>query len=174
MDHVSGTDILVSWVPILVLVLVFVVAPVLFPNFLGGVVLSGPPRIDAFEDAAFFHGMVGLGMQLARSLQRLVVVFLIVPPPVGALDCIYFVVVVAGTLSSEIVAIVTPPVPTFPVIAVVGATVVPVVEATATIISTRRLVGTSRIVPDEFFCVVGIGVILSRGEELGHRCWPFA
>jgi len=158
----------------LVLVLVFVVAPVLFPVFLGGVVLSGPPRIDAFEDAAFLHGMVGLWMQLARSLQRLVVVFLVVPPPVGALDCIHLVVVVTGALSSEIVVIVAPPVPTFPVIAMVGATVVPVVEATTTIILPRRLVGTSRSVPDKFFCVVSVGVILSRGEELGHRCWPFA
>jgi hypothetical protein len=146
----------------------------LLPILLGGVVLGGPPCVDVFEDVAFFHGMVGLWMQLARSLQRLVVVFLVVPPPVGALDCIHFVVVVAGALSSEIVAIVAPPVPTFPMIAVVGAAVVSVVEATATIISPRRLVGTSRIVPDEFFCVVGVGVIFSRGEELGHRCWPFA
>jgi len=81
---------------------------------------------------------------------------------------------VAGAFSSEIIAIVVPPVQTFPVIAVVGAVVVPVVEATTTIIPPRRLVGTSRIVPNEFFCVVGVGIIFSRGEELGHCCWPFA
>ena len=57
-DHVSRTDILVSWVPILVFILVFVIAPVLFPVFLGGIVLGSPPCIDAFEDAAFFHGVV--------------------------------------------------------------------------------------------------------------------
>ena len=111
-------------------------------------------------------------MQLAWSLQRLVVVFLVIPPPVGALDCIHLVVVVAGALSSEVVAVVTSP--TFPVIAVVGATMVPVVEATTTIISSRRLVGSPRIILDEFFCVVGVGVVFSRGKKLGHRCWPFA
>ena len=148
MDHVGGADVLVSGVPILVLVLIFVVVPVSLVVFLGGVVLGGPPCIDAFEDAALFHGMIRLWVQLAWSLQRFVVVFLVVPPPVGALDCVSFVVVVAGTLSSEIVTIVTPPVPAFPVITVVGAAVVPVVETTATIISPGRLVGTSRIVPD--------------------------
>jgi hypothetical protein len=73
---------------------------------------------------------------------------LVVPPSVGAFDRIYFVVMVAGALSSEIIAIVTPPIPTFSVITVVGAAVVPVVETTATVISPGRLVGTSRIVPD--------------------------
>jgi len=136
--------------------------------------LSSPPHIDAFEDAAFFHGVVGLWMQLAWSLQRLVVVFLVVPLPIGALDCIHLVVVVAGALSSKIVAIVAPPVPTVLVITVVGATMVPVVEATTTIVSPRRLVRSSRIIPDEFFCVVGVGLVFGRGKKLGHRCWPFA
>ena len=55
---------------------------------------------------------------------------MVVPPPIGTLDRIYFVVVVAGALSSKIVAVVAPPVPTFSVIAIVGAAVVPVVVAT--------------------------------------------
>jgi len=46
MYHVVGTDIRVSWVPILVVVLVFV--SVLFPVFLNRVSLSGPLSIDAF------------------------------------------------------------------------------------------------------------------------------
>jgi len=87
-------------------------------------------------------------MQLARSLQRFVVIFLVVPPPVGTLDRIHFMVVVAGALSSEIVAIVAAPIRTFSVIVVVGAAVVPVVVATATVISPGRLVRTSRIVSD--------------------------
>ena len=132
----------------MVVVLVFVVVPVSFSIFLGGIVLGGPPRIDAFEDVTLFHGMIRLWMQLARSLQRFVVVFLVVPSPVGTLDRIHFVVVVTGALSSEIVAIVALPIPTFSVITVVGAAVVPVVETTATVISPGRLVGTSRIVPD--------------------------
>ena len=112
-------------------------------------------------------------MQLAWSFQRLVVVFLVVPPPIRTLDCIHLVVVIVRALASEVIAIVESPIPTFFVVAVVGATMVPVVEATTTVVSSRRLVGTSRIVPDELFCVVGIGVIFSRGKELGHRRWPF-
>ena len=92
--------------------------------------------------------MIGLWVQLARSLQHFVVVFLVVPPPVGTLDRIHFVVVFTGVLSSEIVAIVAPPVPAFSLITVVAAVVVPIVETTTTVFLPRRLVGTSRIVPD--------------------------
>jgi len=132
------------------------------------------PRVDAFEDATFLHRVVGFWMQLAWPFQRLVAVFLVVPPPIGTLDRIHLVVVVAGALASEVIAIVTPPVPTFSVVVVVGATMAPVVETTTTFVSSKRLVGTSRIIPDEFFCVVGVGIIFSRGKELGHRRWPFA
>jgi len=163
---------MVSWVPVLVLIFVFVIAPVLFPVFLGGIVLSSPPRVDAFEDTTFFHHVIRLMVELAWSL-RLVVIFLVVPPPVGTLDCVHLVVVVARALASEVITIVTLPIPTFSVVAVVGATMVPVVETTTTVVSSRRLVGTSRIVPDELFCVIGVGVIFGRGKELDHRRWPF-
>ena len=132
----------------MVLVLVFVVMPVSLAFFLGGVLLGGPPCVDAFEDTTLLHGMIRLWMQLARSLQHFVVVFLVVPPPVGTFDRIHFMVVVAGALSSEIVVIVAAPIPTFSRIAVVGAAVVLVVVATETVISPGRLVGTSRIVSD--------------------------
>jgi len=173
-DHVGRVDILVSWVPILVLVFVFVIAPVLLPVFLGGIILSSPPRVDAFEDTTFFHCVVRLGVELARSLQRLVIIFLVVPPSVGALDCIHLVVVIARAPAPEIITIVTPPIPTFSMVAVVGATVVPVIKTTTTVVPSRRLVGTPRILSDEFFYVIGIGVVFCRGKELSHRGWPFA
>ena len=154
----------------MVLVLIFMIAPVLFLIFLGGVVLSSPSCVDVFQDATFLHRVVGFWMQLAWSLQRLVVVFLVVSPRIGTLDRIHLMVVVARALASEVVTIVAPPVPAF---SVVGAMMVPVVKMTSTIISSRRLVGTSRIVSYEFICVVSVGVIFSHGEELGHRCWPF-
>jgi len=47
-DHIGGTDVLVSWVPILVVVFIFVTTSVLLPVFLGGIVLSGPLCVDAF------------------------------------------------------------------------------------------------------------------------------
>jgi len=112
-------------------------------------------------------------MELARSFQRLVVIFLVVSPPIRALDRVYLVVMVARALAPEVIAVVTPPVPTFSMVAVVSATMVPVVKMSATVVSLRRLVGASLILSDEIFCVVGIIVVFCRGEELGHRGRPF-
>jgi len=84
------------------------------------------------------------------------------------------VVVVVRALASEVITIVTRPIPTFSVVTVAGATMAPVVEATTTVISSRELVGSSRIIPDELLCIIGVGVIFSRGEEFGHRRRPFA
>ena len=173
-DHVGRIDILVSWVPILDVVFVFVTAPVLLSVFLGRIVLSSPPRVDAFEDTAFFHHVIGLGVKLARSLQRLVVIFLVVPLPIGELDHIHLVVVVVTALAPEVVSIITLPIPTFSMVAVVRATMVPIVKTTTTIVPSGRLVGTSCILSDELFCVIGVGVVFCRGKELSHRGWPFA
>jgi len=115
-----------------------------------------------------------LGVELAWSLQCLVVIFLVVPSPVGALDRIHLVVVDARALAPEVITIVTPPIPVFSVVAVIGATMVPVVKTTTTLIPSRRLVGTSRIVSDVFFRVISIGVIFGRGKEFSHRGRPFA
>ena len=172
MHHVGGTDILVSWVPILVVIFVFM--SVLFPVFLDGTPLSSPLCVDTFEDTTFFHRVIGLGMELARSFQRLVVVFLIVPSSIGMLDCVHLVVVVTRSLASKIVAVVTAPVPPFSVVTVVAAARILVIEASAAIISSGRLVGSSRIFSNEFFCVIGISVVFGRGEELGDRGRSFA
>ena len=174
MYHVGGTDILVPWVPVLVVVFVFLTVSILLPIFLDGIPLSGSLCLDDFEDTTFFHRVVGLGMELARSFQHLVIVFLVISPSVGTLDCVHLVVVVTRSLASEIVAVVTSPVPTFSVVAVVSTAGVPVVEASTTVVSSGRLVGASRIFSDEFFYVIGIGVVFGRGEELGDRGRPFA
>ena len=99
---------------------------------------------------------------------------MVVSPSVRTFDGIYLVVVVARALASEIVAVVAAPVPALSVVPVIGTAMVPVVEAAATIVTPRRLVGTSGVISDEFFCVIGVGIIFGRGEELYHRCWPFA
>ena len=121
--------------PYPVVVLVFLTASVLFPIFLGGIPLSGTLGVDAFEDTTFFHRVVGLGMELAWSFQCLVIVFLVVVPSIGTLDCVHLVIVVARSLASEIIAIVTTPVPPFSVVAVVAAAGVSVVETPAAIVS---------------------------------------
>jgi len=69
--HVGRTDILVSRVPILVVIFVFVSVSILYPIFLDGISLSGPLCVDGFEDTTFFHRVVGLGMELARSFSVL-------------------------------------------------------------------------------------------------------
>ena len=99
---------------------------------------------------------------------------MIVPSPIRTLDCVHLVVVVTRSLASEIVAVVAAPVPTFSVVAVVAVARIPVFKASMAIIPPGRLVGSSRILPDEFFSVVGISVVFGRGEELGNRGRPFA
>jgi len=158
----------------MVIVFVFLTASVLFPIFLGGISLSGPLCVDAFKDTTFFHRVVGLGMELARSFQYLVVVFQVVSSSVGTLDCVHLVIVVARSLGSEIVMIFTTPVPPFSVVAVVAAAGIPVVETPTAVLSSRRLLSSSYIFLDELFCVDGIGVVFGHGEELGDRGRPFA
>jgi len=71
MHHVGGADILVSWVPILVVIFVFVTVSIRLPVFLDGIPLSSPLCVDTFEDTVFFHLVFGLGMELAWPFQRL-------------------------------------------------------------------------------------------------------
>jgi len=163
-----------SWVPILVIIFAFLIAYVLFPIFLDSVSLSSPLCVDAFEDMAFFHRVNGLGMELARSFQRLVVVFLVVSLSIGMLDCIYLMIVVARLLASEIVTIITTPIPPFSEVAVVATAGIPVVETPTAVVSSGRLLDSSYIFSDEFFCVVGVAIILGCGEELGDYGRPFA
>ena len=165
MYHVGGTDILVPWVSILVVVLVCLTTSVLFPIFLGGIPLSGSLCVDAFEDTTFFYRVVGHGMELAWSFQHLFIVFLVVSPSIGTLDCVHLVIVVARSLASEIVAIVTTPVPPFSVVAVVAAAGILVVETPAGVVSSGRLLGSPYIFVDELFYVVGIGVVLAMARS---------
>ena len=52
-------------VSVLVVVLILLVAPVVFPCSFGGVALNDLLRVDALEDTTFLHRVVGLGMKLA-------------------------------------------------------------------------------------------------------------
>ena len=108
------------------------------------------------------------------SFQRLVIVFLVVVLSIGTLDCVHLVIVVVRSLASEIVATVTTPVPSFSVVAVVAAAGSPVVEMPTTVVSAGRLLDCSYIFADELFCVIGVGVVFGRGEELSDCGRPFA
>ena len=124
-----------SWVPILVVVFIFLTVSVMFPSYFGSVSLSSPLCIDAFEDITFFHHVVRLGMELAWSFQRFVLVFLIISSSVGKLDCIYLVIIVARSLASEVITVVVTPIPPLSVVAVVATARVPNVETSTTVVS---------------------------------------
>jgi len=113
-------------------------------------------------------------MELAWSIQCLVVVFLKISSSVGTLDCIYLVIVVARPLASEIVVVVATPIPPFSMLTVVVTVRVLDVETSTVVISSGRLLGSSNIFSDELFCVVGVAVILGYGEEFGDCGWPLA
>ena len=113
MNYVGWVDVLVPWVPVLVVVFIFLIAFVMFLDSFGSVSLSGPLCIDSFKDTTFIHHVVRLGMKLAWSFRGLVVVFLIVLLPVGALDCVHLVIVVTRSLASEIITVVMAPIPPF-------------------------------------------------------------
>ena len=140
--------------------------------FLGGISLSSPLCVDAFDDTTFFYRMVGLGMELAWSFQCLVVVFLIIPSSIGTLDCVYLVIVVARSLASEVVTMVLAPIPYFSVVAVVAAAGIPDVETSTAVVSSGWLLGSPYIFSNEFLCVVDIGIVLGCGEEFSDRGRP--
>jgi len=162
------------WVPVLVFVFVLLVASVVFPGSRDSVSLSGPLRVDALEDAAFLHRMVRLGMKLARPFQGLVVIFLIVLSTIGTLDGVHLMIVVARSLASEVIAVVTAPIPPFSAVAVVSTPRVSVVETSTTVVPSGRLLGSSDVFSDEFFYVVGVDIIFGCGEELSDRGRPLA
>jgi len=143
----------------------------MLPSSFGGISLSSPLCIDVFEDATFFHRVVRLGMELARGL---VVVFLIVSSPIGALDCVHLVVVVVRSLAPKVIAVVATPIPSFLVVAVIASPRVAVIETSTAVIPLGRLLDSSDVFSDELFCVVGVGVVFGCGEEFSDRGRPLA
>ena len=174
MHYVGWVDVLMSWVSVLVVVFILLIASVMFPSSFGDVSLSSTLCIDALKDATFFHRVVRLGMKLAWSFQGLVVVFLIVSSPVGALDCVHLVIIVTRSLASEVIVVVTTPIPSFSVVAVIAAPRVSVVETSTAVVLSRGLLDSSDVVSDEPFCVVGVSVIFGRGEEFSDCGRPLA
>jgi hypothetical protein len=83
--------------------------------------------LDVFEEAAVFHGVIGLGMDLAGTLQSFVVILLIVIVTCRFLDCVDLMVVFAGALASIITAIIGPPITINSAVAIVVVVVAPVV-----------------------------------------------
>ena len=177
MDYVGWIDVLIVRVSVLVFVLIFLVAPVVFPRRFGGVALSGLLRVDALEDTTLLHHVVGLRMKLAWPFQGFVVIFLIISSTSEALDCVDLVVVVARSFACDFIMVVTAPVPPFSVVAVVVAPKASVVKTSAVVVPSGKLLvllGSSDVFSDELFCIIVIGIILGRGEEFGDCARPLA
>jgi len=171
---------LVAWISVLVFVLVLLVAPVALPRCFSGVTLNGLLCVDAFEDTTFLYCVVGLRMKLAWPLQGFIVVFLIIASTGELLDCVDFVVIVVRSFTPKIIIVVAAPIPPFSMVAIIIAPKAAVVEMSTVVsgvISLWRLLvllGSSNVFSDELFCVVGIGIIFGRGEELNNRARPLA
>jgi hypothetical protein len=119
-DGFGGIDILVTRISILfVIIVVITVTPWSIVNGLSSVLISKLLGVDVLEEAAIFHGVIRLGMDLAGTLQSFVVILLIVTATSRFLDHIDLKVVFAGTLASVITAIIGPPITIISAVAIV-------------------------------------------------------
>jgi hypothetical protein len=141
-DSCGGSDISMMRVLVLFVIVVVTILSLMNNNSLVGISfhLLG---VDALEDAAVLHGVIGLGVELARPFQSLVVVLLVIAATTKLLDRVDFFIIFAGALASGIV-VVTPPITVVSAVAIVAPTVV-VVGAT-TIVAV--------VVPTTVFTVV--------------------
>jgi hypothetical protein len=180
MYNVGWVDVFMAWISVLVLVLVLLVAPVVLSCCFSGVTLNGLLCVNAFEDTAFLHCVVGIRVKLARPLQGFIVVFLIIASTGEPLDCVDFMVVVTRSFTPEIVTVVVAPIPPFSVVMIIVAPKVAVVKTFAVVlgvISSRRLLvllGSFDIFSDELFYVIDVGIIFGRADELSDRARPLA
>jgi hypothetical protein len=111
-----------------VIVVVVTVTPRSIINGFWSIVVSKLLGVDVSEETTVLHGVIGLGMDLAGTLQGLIIVLLIVPTITWLLNRVNFMIVLMRTLNSEGIAAVMPP------ITVVGEVVV--VFASITIVPT--------------------------------------
>jgi hypothetical protein len=119
-DGFGGIDILVTRISILfVIIVVITVTSWSTVNGFWSIIISKLFGVDVFEEAAVFHGVIGLGMDLAGGLQSFVVVLLIVMVTSMFLDCVDLMVVFTGALASIITVIIGPPITIISTVAIV-------------------------------------------------------
>jgi hypothetical protein len=119
-DGFGGIDILVTRISILFIIIVTItVTPWSIVNGLWSIIISKLLGIDVLEEATILHGVIGLGIDLARTLQSFVVILLIVTMTSRFLDRVDLMVVFARTLASIITMIVGPPITIISAVAIV-------------------------------------------------------
>jgi hypothetical protein len=110
-DGFGGIDILVTRISFLFIIIVIItVTPRSIINGLGSIIISKLLGVDVLEEAAILHGVIGLGMNLARTLQSFILILLTVTVTSRFLDHVDLMVVFAGTLASVIIVIIGPPI----------------------------------------------------------------
>jgi hypothetical protein len=119
-DGFCGIDILVTRISILfIIIVVITITPRSIVNGLWSIIVSKLLGIDVLEEAAILHGVIGLGMDLVRTLQSFVVILLIVTVTSRFLDHVDLMVVFTGTLASVITVIIGPPITIISAVAIV-------------------------------------------------------
>jgi hypothetical protein len=119
-DGFGGIDILVTRISILFIIIVIItVTPRSIVNGLWSIIISKLLGVDVLEEAVVLHGVIGLGMDLAGTLQSFVVILLIVTMTSRFLDCVDLMVVFMGTLASIITANIGPPIMIISAVAIV-------------------------------------------------------
>jgi hypothetical protein len=119
--------------------ILFVIVIVTIPSLciimgLCGVVGSELLGIDVLEEAAILHGVIGFGVKLAGTLQGLVVVVLVIAATSWLLNRVDFVIILAGTLASEGIAAVMPPIMVVSVVTVIISSITMIVVVVPTMV----------------------------------------
>jgi hypothetical protein len=110
-DGFGGIDIFVMRISILfIIIVVMTITQWSIVNGLWCIIISELLGVDVLEEAAVLHGVIGLGMDLAKALQSFVVILLIVTATSRFLDRVDLMVVFAGALASVITVIIGPPI----------------------------------------------------------------
>jgi hypothetical protein len=110
-DGFGGIDILVTRISILfVIIVIITVTPWPIVNGLWSIIISKLLAVDVLEEATVLHGVIGLGMDLAGTLQSFVLILLIVTATSRFLDHVDLMVIFARTLASIITTIIGPPI----------------------------------------------------------------
>jgi hypothetical protein len=110
-DGFGGVDILVMRISILcIIIIVITITPRSIVNDFWSIIISKLLGVDVPEEAIVLHGVIGHGMDLAGTLQGLVVVLLIVLVTTWLLNHVDFMIILTRTLAFEGVAAVMPPI----------------------------------------------------------------
>jgi hypothetical protein len=117
-----------------IIIVIITVTPWSVVNGLWSIIISKLLGVDVLEEAGVLHGVVGLRMDLARTLQSFVVILLIVTATSRFLDRVDLMVIFVGTLASVITAIIGPPITIISAVAIV--VVAPVVTFAVVVLTT--------------------------------------